>query len=109
VRALAPDGVDAVFDTVGHGLIAASIGLGRTAARFASVVDFDPPATRPVFARLESADLHEVARLAEAGQLRPKVGVVVPLAEAPEARRLAATRHGRGRIVLRISGGPTEY
>lgn len=103
VRALAPQGVDAVLDTVGRGAVAASTDLGHPATRFASIVDFEHPATRPVFVTNIAVDLKEVARLAELGRLTPDVGVVMPLTEAEEAHRLAATRHGRGRIVLSVA------
>ncbi|MFE4964194.1 NADP-dependent oxidoreductase [Streptomyces sp. NPDC056660] len=101
-RALVPDGVDAVFDTVGRGTLERAAAAGHDAARYASTVDIAGPHTRPVFARLVSADLHAVTELAAAGRLLPHVGVVLPLEAAADAHRLAATRHGKGRIVLRI-------
>jgi NADPH:quinone reductase-like Zn-dependent oxidoreductase len=107
IAALAPNGVDAVFDTVGHGTISAVADIvGHDATRYASVVDFDDPRTRPVFARLVSEDLHAVAELAAQGHLRPQVGVVFPLSAAAQAHELAATRHGKGRIVLAMDPAP---
>jgi NADPH:quinone reductase-like Zn-dependent oxidoreductase len=102
IAALAPNGVDAVFDTIGHGTIGAVADIvGHNATRYASVVDFTDPRTTPVLARLVPEDLHAVAELATQGHLRPQVGVVFPLDAAAEAHELAATRHGKGRIVLR--------
>ncbi|MER5518381.1 zinc-binding dehydrogenase [Streptomyces sp. NPDC002763] len=43
-----------------------------------------------------------MTELAAAGRLLPHVGVVLPLEAAADAHRLAATRHGKGRILLRI-------
>ncbi|TRO55727.1 NADP-dependent oxidoreductase [Streptomyces sp. IB201691-2A2] len=102
VRAIVPVGVDAVFDTVGRGMLARAAAVGHDATRYASTVDIADPGTRPVFARLVPVDLHAVTELAVQGRLLPHVGVVLPLAEAADAHRLAATRHGMGRIVLRI-------
>jgi NADPH:quinone reductase-like Zn-dependent oxidoreductase len=101
IAALAPNGVDAVFDTVGMGTISAvADAVGHDATRYASVVDFADHRTRPVFARLVPEDLHAVAELAAQGHLRPQVGVVFPIDAAAQAHELAATRHGKGRIVL---------
>lgn len=102
VRALVPDGVDAVFDTVGRGTLERAAAAGHDATRYASTVDIAGPDTRPVFARPVSADLHAVTELAAAGPLLPHVGVVLPPEAAADAHRPAATRHGKGRIVLRI-------
>ncbi|MFJ5899424.1 NADP-dependent oxidoreductase [Streptomyces sp. NPDC093064] len=102
VRTLVPDGVDAVFDTVGRGTLVRAAAAGHDATRYASTVDIADPATRPVFARLVPEDLHAVTELAANGRLLPHVGVVLPLEEAADAHRLAATRHGRGRIVLSV-------
>jgi NADPH:quinone reductase-like Zn-dependent oxidoreductase len=104
IAALAPNGVNAVLDTIGQGTISAvADAIGHDATRFASVVEFTDHRTRPVLARLVPEDLHAVAELAARGQLRPRVGVVLPLSAAAEAHKLAATRHGQGRIVLRMS------
>jgi NADPH:quinone reductase-like Zn-dependent oxidoreductase len=95
-----------VFDTVGQGTVSAvADAVGHDATRYASVVDFADHRTTPVLARLVSEDLHAVAELAAQGHLRPQVGVVFPLGAAAEAHELAATRHGKGRIVLRMLPG----
>ncbi|MER5899186.1 zinc-binding dehydrogenase [Streptomyces mirabilis] len=102
VRTIVPGGIDAVFDTVGRGMLARATAAGHDVTRYASTVDITDPRTRPVFARLVPADLHAVTELAARGHLLPHVGAVLPLSEAADAHRLAATRHGKGRIVLRI-------
>ena len=100
VRALAPGGVDAVFDTVGRGALTSTAALGRDRTRLASIVQFDYPGTIPVFARLDPADLREVSRLADAGRLTPRIAATFDLADAAEAHRLAASGHAAGRIIL---------
>jgi NADPH:quinone reductase-like Zn-dependent oxidoreductase len=100
VRALAPGGVDAVFDTVGRGALASTAALGHGGTRQASIVQFDYPGTIPVFARLDPADLRAVAELAGAGRLTPRIAATFDLADAAEAHRLAASGHAAGRIIL---------
>jgi NADPH:quinone reductase-like Zn-dependent oxidoreductase len=104
IAALAPSGVDAVLDTIGRGTVSAvADAIGHGATRFASVVEFTDPRSTPVLARLVPEDLRAVAELAARGQLRPRVGAVFPLGAAAEAHEFAATRHGQGRIVLRMN------
>ncbi|MEV7340630.1 zinc-binding dehydrogenase [Streptomyces sp. NPDC093544] len=102
VRTIVPGGVDAMFDTVGRGMLTRAAAAGHDATRHASTVDITDPSTRPVFARLVPGDLHAVTELATHGRLLPHVGAVLPLSEAADAHRLAVTRHGKGRVVLRI-------
>lgn len=52
-------------------------------------------------AREHPRDLRELAELLERGRLRPVIDRVLPLAELPEAIRLAESGHVRGKIVLR--------
>ena len=46
--------------------------------------------------------LEELARLVDAGKLRPQVEAVPPLDHAREALARVASRHTRGKIVLEI-------
>jgi NADPH:quinone reductase-like Zn-dependent oxidoreductase len=57
---------------------------------------------RMVVVRPRRADLEYLAALAERGQLVPVIDRVVPLAEVADAYRHLATKHARGKIVLRI-------
>jgi NADPH:quinone reductase-like Zn-dependent oxidoreductase len=100
IRALAPRGVDAVFDTVGRGALASTAALGHGQTRVASIVQFDYPDTIPVFARLDPADLRSVAQLADNGRLTPRIAATFQLADAADAHRLAASGHATGRIIL---------
>ncbi len=54
--------------------------------------------------RAPSQNLREIARLLESAKIKPVVGASFPLAEAARAHELVASRHGRGRVVLRIQG-----
>ncbi|UOZ06367.1 NADP-dependent oxidoreductase [Amycolatopsis sp. WQ 127309] len=97
VRALAPEGVDAVLDTAGRGTLRATPGLGT---RVASVAEFDVPGVTPVFARLVPGDLRTVADLAGAGKLKVRVARTFPLEEAAAAQQMLAEGHAPGRLVL---------
>lgn len=48
------------------------------------------------------ADLEELSRLIEAGQVTTVVGRAYPLSEAPAAIRSLAEGHARGKIVITV-------
>jgi NADPH:quinone reductase-like Zn-dependent oxidoreductase len=54
--------------------------------------------------RTPAARLKEITQLIAEGRVRPVVYKVFPLAEARQAQELSETGHGRGRIVLRVTG-----
>ena len=104
--------VDVVYDTVGGdvtehswgvlkpgGILVVIAGMPDTATAEARGVRTSgtnaPEVTSPI--------LQELARLAEAGDLRPQVGPTFPLADAAGAHALSETGHGRGRIVLTVA------
>ncbi|WP_262701071.1 MULTISPECIES: NADP-dependent oxidoreductase [Streptomyces] len=106
VRAVAPKGVDAVYDAAGQGALPVSIELrGGTADRVVTIAD--PAAAdlgvtfsaggggRPVEA------IAEYARLAAAGRLRVPVVRSFPLADAAAAHEQSETGHSRGKLILR--------
>ncbi|GGK77011.1 oxidoreductase [Sphaerisporangium melleum] len=116
VRALAPGGVDAVFDCAGGALpdliaIAGSparvvtIAPDRTAAALGVHLSHGVPAGDAA-AAVGAADplaVHGLAlavELAGQGRLRVPVAAAFPLTEAAAAHELSETRHARGRIVL---------
>jgi NADPH:quinone reductase-like Zn-dependent oxidoreductase len=106
VRALAPGGIDAVFDTAGKGALPDSITLrGGSTERIVTIADGDAAQELGVTASF-TADrsvqgLAELARLAVAGKLRVEVARVFALDEAPAAHVQAETGHTRGKLVLR--------
>jgi NADPH:quinone reductase-like Zn-dependent oxidoreductase len=116
VRALAPDGVDAVFDCAG-GALPDLVAIAGDPARVVTIADVGAaahgvhmshgaPAGRTGDAVGAAADplaLHGLGiavALADQGRLRVPVAAVFPLAEAAAAHELIDTRHARGKIVL---------
>ena len=98
---------DLVFDTIGGEVLAGSPALLRHGGTLVTVqADSPPPAGRDdirtvVFIQESSrAQLTELARLVDDGQLRPQVGAVYPLARAVEAYRAKAAGGLPGRTVL---------
>ncbi len=98
-------GVDAVFDTVGGDTLRRSWGVlkpgGRLVTIAASEEGSQDERTQAGFFIVEPrrAELEEVARLIDGGEVRPVVGAEFPLADA-----LLAYRHkpARGKVVLRV-------
>ncbi|MGM1060219.1 NADP-dependent oxidoreductase [Saccharothrix sp. Mg75] len=105
VRALAPDGVDAVFDVAGRGALADSVELrGGTAERVVTIADPTARQHGVVFsggpAERDPARLAEVAELVARGSFTVEVGATLPLSEAAEAHRVVEAGHARGKLVL---------
>lgn len=55
-----------------------------------------------VFVQPHAEQLRQLAQLADAGQLRPCVTQVLPLAEARQAQQQSQQGHTRGKIVLKV-------
>jgi len=89
---------DLVFDTVGGELLARSI---RSGGRVVSVAEEADGATYFIV-EPNGAQLTELARLADTGQLRPAIDSVFPLEEARAAFARVAERGKRGKVVLRV-------
>jgi NADPH:quinone reductase-like Zn-dependent oxidoreductase len=106
VRALAPNGVDAVFDAAGKGALEDSITLRGGTDRVVTTADFRARELGVVFAegpQRRSADrLAELARQAADGKLVTTVGATYHLADAAEAQRVSDAGHGRGKLVLTV-------
>ncbi|HEX6358746.1 NADP-dependent oxidoreductase [Actinophytocola sp.] len=116
IRALAPSGVDAVFDCAGGALpdlvtIAGdparvvTIAPDFTAAEHRVHISHSAPAEETGAAmgaadRLAVHGLTTAVTLASEGRLRVPVAATFPLAEAAAAHELSETRHARGKIVL---------
>ncbi|BBC32790.1 hypothetical protein SGFS_040840 [Streptomyces graminofaciens] len=104
VRALAPDGVDAVFDLMGGDTLHGSPALLRPGGRLASISgDVTGLGGRYVFVRPDPADLAELVALADRGAVRVHVSAEFPLADAARAHELVATGHVRGKVVLAVT------
>ena len=105
VRAIAPDGVDAAFDTAGAEAVLASLELVRDPGRictFAAHELIGKHGLAVVRAERSAARLAELVELYDLGKLRILIRQTFPLERADEAHRLIETRRGRGKIVLTI-------
>ncbi|WP_274563991.1 NADP-dependent oxidoreductase [Streptomyces spiramyceticus] len=108
VRAAAPQGVDAVFDAAGQGVLPLSVELlGGAADRVVTIADpnaadhgvaFSAGGTAPEAIR---AGLAEHARLAAEGRLDVRIAEVFPLADAAKALELSEAGHARGKLIIR--------
>jgi len=105
VRAAAPGGIDAVFDTTGAGLLAGAVSLTGDAARVITIADPDAAAHHVRFTGADPADrapeaLPELARLMVSGQLTVPVWRDYPLAGAAAAHADLEAGRNHGKIVL---------
>jgi NADPH2:quinone reductase len=104
--------LDAVADFVGGHAVARSLSALREGGRAASVVafegDLEPAIDRNITlygVLLDAEDhdlLEQVRERAAAGELRPVVSEVYPLAEAARAHRRLEEGHVQGKLVLRV-------
>lgn len=104
VRAIAPDGVDAVADFVG-GVLEDTLAVLADGGRHASVAD---PSVREhggtwVWVRPDGGELQWLADLAERGGLTVDVAGTYPLEAAGEAFARSQEGHVRGKLVIRVS------
>jgi len=105
VRALAPQGIDAVFDCAGHGFLDAAVVLRGGTGRIITIAD---PAAADKGVRFYSRTggpaldvVEQVAQRVATGEfLLPGPARTYPLAEAAAAQRESETGHGLGKIVL---------
>lgn len=105
VRALAPGGVDAAFDTAGGEGIRAAVELVKDKNRICTFYAYDlieELGLRAVRGERSAARLAELVNLHSKGKLQIPIRQVFPLERADEAHRAIETRHGRGKIVLSV-------
>lgn len=105
IRAIAPDGVQAAFDTAGGEGLQAAAELVPDKKRICTFFAYDrieELGLRVVRGERSAARLAELTDLYVQGKLRIEIREVFPLERAADAHRLIETRHGRGKIVLRI-------
>ncbi|MFI2619388.1 NADP-dependent oxidoreductase [Streptomyces sp. NPDC018584] len=106
VRALAPEGVDAAFDTIGGDTLKASAELLATGGRLASITDGGVLGLggQYCFVRPDAADLLRLTELAEQGVVTVHVDKTFPLERAADAHRLSEEGRTRGKIVVTVDG-----
>ncbi|MFE3899013.1 NADP-dependent oxidoreductase [Streptomyces sp. NPDC059153] len=104
LRALAPDGVDAAFDTVGGEALRAAAEVLKPEGRLASIADGEvfSYGGRYAFVRPDAKDLAHLAELAEQGIVTVHVDRVFPLERAADAYRLNEQGRTRGKIVVTV-------
>jgi NADPH:quinone reductase-like Zn-dependent oxidoreductase len=110
VRALAPEGIDAVFDIAGRGALDDSVELrGGTTERIVTIADYEGSEKLGIAfsggpgSSVASRELLEnLADRLSRGALKIVVGASYPLAEAAEAQRVSEAGHGRGKLVLTV-------
>jgi NADPH:quinone reductase-like Zn-dependent oxidoreductase len=106
--------LDVVFDTVGGETLERSWGVLKPGGRLVTIATSgegsQDPRMREAFFIVQAnrAQLAEIARLIDAGQLRPVVDAVFPLAQARQAYEHKPTH---GKVVLRIAdgGSPVKF
>ncbi|MFF1689008.1 MULTISPECIES: NADP-dependent oxidoreductase [unclassified Streptomyces] len=104
VRALAPEGLDAAFDTVGGEALKVSADLLAPGGRLASIADASVVdlGGRYVFVRPDAADLARLTDLAEQDVVTVHVDETFPLERTADAHRLSAEGRTRGKIVVTV-------
>ncbi len=104
VKALAPEGVDAVLDLVGGEALQLSPALLAPGGRLASIADGSVLGLGGsyLFVRPDAADLAALTELAERGALGVDVAAVFPLEKAADALRLSMDGHTRGKIAITV-------
>jgi NADPH:quinone reductase-like Zn-dependent oxidoreductase len=103
VRALAPNGVDAVFDVAGKGALPDSIELRGGTDRIVTIAD---PTARALGVTFSSGgntvDLPGLATRVVKGALVVAISGAYPLADVATAHRVLEAGHARGKLVLTV-------
>jgi NADPH:quinone reductase len=110
VRALAPEGLDLVFDTMGESVQRESYKTLKRGGMLVSITNLSESGEAErygarsnfVFVSPNGGQLREITGLIEAGKVRPAEYEVMPLDRAAEAQERSRTGHVRGKIVLNI-------
>ena len=105
LRAVAPDGLDAVVDTYGGGYVALGIELGVDPSRINTIIDFAVVSQYGVHAEGTSSVsgaevLGRLAELVATDRLVVEIAATYPLDQVREAFTEVEARHTRGKIVL---------
>lgn len=106
IRAIAPDGVDGIYDLVGGAALEAVGGLLRRPGNL--VTGSDPGTAGKFGGGMVRRDrgrrvLDEVGRLAAEGVLKPMVAATYPLDKAGDALREVEAGHAAGKVVIEVA------
>ncbi|WP_328442302.1 NADP-dependent oxidoreductase [Streptomyces sp. NBC_00444] len=105
VRAVAPRGIDAVYDVTGYDVVEVSIELrGGATDRIVSIADPTAAKRGVTFTGADGRfgpQLADYARLAADGGLSVRIAQSFPLADAARAQELSETGHPGGKLILR--------
>ncbi len=104
VRALAPEGVDAVADFVG-GVLEQTTAVLADGGRHASITDPEVQESggRWRWVRPDAGDLERLAVLVDTGQLRVEVEETFALEDVADAFARSQEGHVRGKLAIRVS------
>ncbi len=102
--------MDVIIDTVGADIPERSFKVLRPGGIFVTVAGRLPEdagkaeGVRAVSGRRAPIELLDpISELLETGKIKAVIGKIFPLSEAGKAQKLSQSRHGRGRILLRIT------
>ncbi|MFD0152553.1 NADP-dependent oxidoreductase [Streptomyces sp. NPDC055721] len=104
VRALAPQGLDAVLDTLGGPFLRLSADLLAPGGRLVSIADGEVLALggRYFWVRPDATDLAAIADLVDEGVLTVRVARTFPLEQAADAQRANAEGGLQGKVVVTV-------
>jgi NADPH:quinone reductase-like Zn-dependent oxidoreductase len=107
-----PEPVDLVFDTVGGEPLARAGSVLKPGGRLVSIAE-EPPSGLEVPAvyfvvEPNREQLDRIGGMVDAGELRPEIDAVVPLADAVVAFERNQAPGRRGKVVLRVLGGTPD-
>lgn len=104
-----PEGIDALFDTVGGETQIKSTKVLKKGGRLTSILAIQEEVQKNpdikvgyVFVRPDSEQLTKIKELIEADKLKVHLEAIFPLEEATKAHQLIERGHAGGKIVLRI-------
>jgi NADPH:quinone reductase-like Zn-dependent oxidoreductase len=103
-------GIDVVFDSVGGDTQQRSWAVLRPGGILVALAGLQAPVPAEIDVRHHAfrikrpvhTTLAGVARVVDAGYLRPTIAAVLPFSEASQAHRLVESGHTRGKIVLQV-------
>jgi NADPH:quinone reductase-like Zn-dependent oxidoreductase len=104
-------GVDAVVDLVGGETLSRSYGVVKKGGVLATTVQpIDESAAKRagiravlVIMKRNAADLAELARMVEKGDLKPRLGQMMNLSQAKEAQELSENGKTHGKVILKVA------